>query len=572
MSKKVLNYAGRRPMLLALIMATTILGLLFSGWFTPTPGRAQNGSGNPQPNNESTNCDTPTKSIWCGGDAQLVLKNVTISPAAPTNAPYDCIVCVCASVSANLQWFTVASTNASQTCHTCNGSTPTNYCDAIVYTNGAAPYNITNEWWNCWWWDSTNGYGNSVPAFTFTNAATGWISFDNISAQMTTNPPACGVWVHWADNAVSGRSYAFVAADSISVSDGMWYTNSPCDTYLVAYCPSNYVTVSASPDPWIEDKYLPAGWNMSGGLATTNADGSPSRTRQLVSTGKIGPVTVTATSGCSSKSITVIVVAVGKFQYLDCSGTNWVDIGNFVIPKGKSETFKALSNPSGLPFPFSPIWGGEAEGSSGEIVGVTFNNISTSDSDLKTITCGTSCAQTVSYPNFLVCNTILAIHSNAGSGDSVTAGHAWIKVTDLTLGTTTAYGNWQIDDPRVQSYPQAASGSSVRIGIEDGWPDGYVRYFLCKPSQTTALQTYISTPASWHYWYNCSSWASGAQPNDISAWDWVLLGVDTPRAIGKSITNLESTDATSLSDPKYEQPPNCNANNGGGSGGGGSSN
>jgi hypothetical protein len=305
MSKKVLNYAGKRPMLLAfLVMATLTLGLLFSGWLTPTPGKAQNGSQNPQPNAE--NCDNPTTTTNCAASAQLVLKNVTISPAAPTNAPYDCIVCVCDSVSAHLQWFTIPSTNVTQTCHTCKGSTPTNYCDAPIYTAGASPYNITNEWWNEWWYDWTNGIGDSV-SFSFTNATAGEVWFDNISAMMTTNAPGCGVWVHWADNAYSGRSYAFVAVDSISPDSGHWVTNVPCDTYLVQFCPSNYVTVTASPDPGMDDKFLPAGWSMSGGLATTNADGSPSRTKRLVDTGTVGSVTVTATSGCSSKSVKIIV-------------------------------------------------------------------------------------------------------------------------------------------------------------------------------------------------------------------------------------------------------------------------
>ncbi len=59
MSKKVLKYAGRRPMLLALIMATLTLGLLFSGWLTPTPGKAQQGPLNPPPNVENTNTNCP---------------------------------------------------------------------------------------------------------------------------------------------------------------------------------------------------------------------------------------------------------------------------------------------------------------------------------------------------------------------------------------------------------------------------------------------------------------------------------------------------------------------------------
>ena len=56
MSKKVLNYAGKRPMLLALIMATLTLGLLFSGWLTPTPSKAEGtGGGDPPTRNENTN-------------------------------------------------------------------------------------------------------------------------------------------------------------------------------------------------------------------------------------------------------------------------------------------------------------------------------------------------------------------------------------------------------------------------------------------------------------------------------------------------------------------------------------
>jgi hypothetical protein len=64
MSKKVLNYAGRQPMLLALIMATIVLGLLFSGWLTPSPMRAQGtGGGNPGSGNENTNCPSYTTNV-----------------------------------------------------------------------------------------------------------------------------------------------------------------------------------------------------------------------------------------------------------------------------------------------------------------------------------------------------------------------------------------------------------------------------------------------------------------------------------------------------------------------------
>jgi hypothetical protein len=74
MSKKVLKLAGRQPMLLALIvMATFTLGLLFSGWLTPTPGKAQPNQPNPPPNVEGVNTS-------CLSDGYVTLD-------APTNSP-----------------------------------------------------------------------------------------------------------------------------------------------------------------------------------------------------------------------------------------------------------------------------------------------------------------------------------------------------------------------------------------------------------------------------------------------------------------------------------------------------
>jgi len=55
-------------MLLALIlMATLVLGIVFSGWLTPTPGRAQQGGGGGGSNNENTNCPnyTYTTNVFC---------------------------------------------------------------------------------------------------------------------------------------------------------------------------------------------------------------------------------------------------------------------------------------------------------------------------------------------------------------------------------------------------------------------------------------------------------------------------------------------------------------------------
>ena len=91
MSKKVLKLAGKRPMLLALIiMATLTLGLLFSGWLTPTPGKAQTGGGNPQPNNENTNCveHGPHWGSWSGSCPSIVT-NGSVSPTSINQCGVD---------------------------------------------------------------------------------------------------------------------------------------------------------------------------------------------------------------------------------------------------------------------------------------------------------------------------------------------------------------------------------------------------------------------------------------------------------------------------------------------------
>ena len=67
-------------LLVIIVMATLTLGLLFSGWFTPTPGRAQSGGGDPSPSNVNTNC-VATTSVWSGNCPS----NVTSGSVSPTS-------------------------------------------------------------------------------------------------------------------------------------------------------------------------------------------------------------------------------------------------------------------------------------------------------------------------------------------------------------------------------------------------------------------------------------------------------------------------------------------------------
>jgi len=66
-------------MLLTIIMATIVLGLLFSGWLAPSPMRAQGtGGGNPPSNNENTNC-VATTNAWTGS-CPTIVTNGSVSP------------------------------------------------------------------------------------------------------------------------------------------------------------------------------------------------------------------------------------------------------------------------------------------------------------------------------------------------------------------------------------------------------------------------------------------------------------------------------------------------------------
>ena len=158
MSKKVLNYAGKRPMLLAiLVMATLTLGLLFSGWFTPTQGKAQPNQPNPPPSQENTNCVVTSVDTNCvsGGSVALV---------ATTSAPVVCIGDT-VNVTADVQ----ITDSQSQTI------THYDQCpDDVVDSTAVPSYGVT-------WTASVGSYSASgkglTASFTPTSCGNGNVSF-----------------------------------------------------------------------------------------------------------------------------------------------------------------------------------------------------------------------------------------------------------------------------------------------------------------------------------------------------------------------------------------------------------
>jgi len=115
-----------------------------------------------------------------------------------------------------------------------------------------------------------------------------------------------------------------------------------------------------------------------------------------------GDKTITVTANDSplcdetakTDSITVTVVKVSKIQYND-PDTGWTDAGTLYVHLGTTVQFKAIPDPAGASWPSGkPVWGGTSGASgTGSTTSVTFNALSASTSDYKTVTA--ECGNTV---------------------------------------------------------------------------------------------------------------------------------------------------------------------------------
>lgn len=93
-------------------------------------------------------------------------------------------------------------------------------------------------------------------------------------------------------------------------------------------------------------------------------------------------------------SITVTVVKVDEIQYND-PNTGWTDAGTLYVHLGTAVQFKAIPDPCDASWPSGkPVWGGTSGASgTGSTTSVTFNLLSTSTTDYKTVTA--ECGNTV---------------------------------------------------------------------------------------------------------------------------------------------------------------------------------
>ncbi len=140
-------------MLLALIvMATFTLGLLFSGWLTPTPGKAQQTMVDPTPTQETTNCVVAYTATAC-------------TEASVSFGASSAIVCgLPITVSVNL--VTTNGQIITDTSYTNAGNSGSNACPDTFVTNTPSPTIISQTWA-----DSSSGTSSTGLSASFTPAA-----------------------------------------------------------------------------------------------------------------------------------------------------------------------------------------------------------------------------------------------------------------------------------------------------------------------------------------------------------------------------------------------------------------
>jgi hypothetical protein len=180
----------------------------------------------------------------------------------------------------------------------------------------------------------------------------------------------------------------------------------------------------------------------------------------------------------------VEVVGVDRLQYQ--SGSNYVDItGTLYVLKGTSVTFKALPSPSDKQFQSGlPVWSGTSGATgSGPTISVTFNTISSSTSDFKTVTATSGNGMTANVivyeltgvftpqDNFagrsltrfgLLENVNLSFTANPSVTASEVGGLGWIIVTGP--GTLPATSNGET----TYTAPAAEASTTLKLKINSG--------------------------------------------------------------------------------------------------------
>ena len=253
-------------------------------------------------------------------------------------------------------------------------------------------YGLCDEVWKYFYYDDGDNDGAYV---------TGW----KCNGQ-TINPP----WNSWNAPPATGQNTVTVTANDNAIyandtpnrthSHTLWTVGvasiSPAGPLTVGKgatveftaTRTNSSTTPSSPG-W------PSGKPVWGGTSGASGSGETiSVTFNTVSSTTSDYKTVTATCG-NTVTVNVVVCEIDKLQYRRGEDAYQDVTSTLFVEKGGSIDFKAIIKPAGATWPSGkPVWGGTSGASgSGETISVTFNTVSSTTSDYKTVTA--TCGNTV---------------------------------------------------------------------------------------------------------------------------------------------------------------------------------
>ncbi len=286
-------------MLLALlIMATITIGLLFSGWLTPAPIKADTSDPDPDPGVETTNCVTASITTNCT-EATVTLSNVP-----------PIIVCLGSSVSASTLAVVTNGVQIIDTGYTNAGNSGDDKCPDTYQTNSLTPTLLTN-WWTasgCGLGTNANGPGLSTSGLNPTNGGQITVAFYQ-------------KWKHTCDTNTDIASIQGTinveAVTCLTPSAGEWVDDGDddpnTDTYLIQYGCNDTITITAADSLGLDASALPSCWQTS---STGNATKIDNKTYS-VDGNTVGKSTINATCGTSYKAVTIIVYQAKVEIYAD---------------------------------------------------------------------------------------------------------------------------------------------------------------------------------------------------------------------------------------------------------------
>lgn len=154
---------------------------------------------------------------------------------------------------------------------------------------------------------------------------------------------------------------------------------------------------------------------------------------------------------------------------------------------------------------------------------------------------------------------VLGIHSNVKSGADLDDGHAWLSM-HFTNGRSTTVGLWTTTLFEARRFVKDPTGAildqsfDVNFGLEKekNYKPLASRYYKLTEAQAKRAVALMGSYTSWRFTNTCASWATAVVREllgeDLDASELGGL-TDTPRALGKVISELEAKNPTSISKP-----------------------